>query len=400
MYSFEVLFPTRIIFGVGELNRLGQEAKTLGKKALLVTGGTSAKKTGLLHRVEQLLQAAEVPFVLFDRVEPNPRTTTVDAAARLARLADCDFLIAVGGGSVMDAAKAIAAAAYSGKPIYDYMRGNPANVGKELVSIKEALPLLTVPTVAATGSEANGTSVLTHWETHEKSSINGPGLIPKISILDPALTYTVPAHVTAEACADIFSHIFEAYLISKGYTHIQDGLAETLIRELVRFSTVAINDPSNEEARATLLWTSTLAISPFTLGGRGAGFPLHKLEHTLSGYHDIAHGRGLAILAIPYFRQVILQDRPDRLARMGRNCFGITEQDDRTAAEAAIEAVSRWFEQLGITQKLSDFGMSRDELLPMAKDTIRINGQGTDHIVSSRPLRVQDVLAIYEACYE
>ncbi|MFY0544827.1 iron-containing alcohol dehydrogenase [Brevibacillus sp. H7] len=399
MFPFEVLFPTRVLFGVGELARIGREAKTIGTKALLVTGGSSAKRTGLLDRVCSLLAGEEVPFVLFDRVEPNPRTTTVDAGAALARENGCDFIIALGGGSVMDASKAIAAAALSGRPIYDYMRGNPSGTGKDLVPVQQALPIVAVPTVAATGSEANGISVLTHWETHEKSSINGPGLIPKLAVLDPSLTYTVPPHVTAEACADIFSHLFEAYLISAEGTHVQDGFTETLIRLVAQFSRIAINEPENEEARSTLMWASTLAISPFTLGGRGAGYPLHGMEHTLSGWYDIPHGRGLAILSLPYFEQIILQDRPERLARMGRNCFGVTDEDDLGAARATIEAVSNWYRSMGITQRLSDFGITRDSLLPMARESIRIGGRGADCLTSSRPLYENEILAIYEACH-
>jgi alcohol dehydrogenase YqhD (iron-dependent ADH family) len=396
---FDVLFPTRVIFGVGELARIGREAKKLGKKALLVTGGKSSKATGLLERVCALLEEEALPYVLFDRVEPNPRTTTVDAGAAVAREQGCDHIIAVGGGSVMDAAKAMAVAAHAGRPIYDYMRGNPAGLWKELQPIQEALPILTVPTVAATGSEANGISVLTHWETHEKSSINGPGLFPRTAILDPSLTYTVPANVTAEACADIFSHLFEAYLISEDGTHVQDGFTETLIRLVVQYSTVAMERPADEEARSTLLWASTLAISPFTLAGRGAGYPLHGAEHPLSGFFDIPHGRGLAILTIPYFRQVIAQDRPERLARMGRACFGITETDDRAAADATIEAVRAWFTRMGITQRLSDYGIGRDQLPVLAEEAVRIGGRGADHLSSSRALYPNDILALYQACY-
>jgi alcohol dehydrogenase YqhD (iron-dependent ADH family) len=399
MFPFEVLFPTRVFFGVGELTRLGEEAKKLGSKALLVTGGTSAKRTGLLDRAGSLLAEAQVPFVLFDRVEPNPRTSTVDEGAALARREGCDFVIALGGGSVMDAAKAIATAALSGRPIYDYMRGNPSGTAKDLVPIQQALPIITIPTVAATGSEANHISVLTHWETHEKSSINGPGLYPKVAILDPSLTYTVPAHVTAEACADIFAHLFEAYLISAEGTHVQDGFTETLIRLVVQFSTIAINEPEHEEARSTLLWASTLAISPFTLEGRGAGFPLHGVEHPLSGYYDIAHGRGLAILSLPYFEQIILEDRPDRLARMGRHCFGVTETDDLAAARATIAAVRQWYASMGISQRLSDFGISKDSLAEMAREAVRIGGRGADHLSSSRPLYEREILALYQACY-
>jgi len=399
MLPFEVLFPTRIRFGAGESANIGREAKSLGSKALLVTGGSSSKRTGLLDRVCKQLDGEQVPYVLFDRVEPNPRTITVDAGARLARETGCDFVIALGGGSVMDAAKAIAAAALSGRPIYDYMRGNPSGTAKELVPIQAALPLMAVPTVAATGSEANGISVLTHWETHEKSSITGPGLIPQLAILDPALTYTVPPRVTAEACADIFSHLFEAYLISAEGTHVQDGFTETLIRLVVQHSITAIEEPAHEEARATLMWASTLAISPFTLAGRGAGYPLHAIEHTLSGFYDIPHGRGLAILSVPYFEQIILQDRPERLARMGRCCFGVTERDDDRAAVATIRAVQDWYQAMGITERLADFGIPRENLRPMARESVRIGGRGADHLSSSRPLFENEILAIYEACY-
>ncbi|MED4585362.1 iron-containing alcohol dehydrogenase [Brevibacillus choshinensis] len=398
MFPFEVSFPTHIYFGVGELRRLGQAAKSLGKKALLVTGGNAAKRTGLLDRVQALLQEAEVESILFDKIEPNPRTATVDAGAALARQHACGFVLAVGGGSVMDASKAIAAAAQSGRPIYDYMRGNPSGTGKVLVPVQEALPLMTVPTVAATGSEANNISVLTHWDTHEKSSINGPALYPKIAILDPSITYTVPARVTAEACADIFSHLFESYLISAEDTHVQDGVSETLIRLVVDHSLTAIEQPDHEEARSTLLWASTLGISPFATAGRGAGMPLHGVEHPLSGIYDMAHGRGLAILSLPYFKQVILEDRPERLARMGRHCFGVTEDDDWTAAEATIEAVKNWYERMGITERLSDFGVTRDSLTGMAQEAVTIGGRGVGHLPSSRKLNAEDIVKIYEAC--
>lgn len=398
MLSFEVSFPTHIYFGIGEINHLGEKAKRLGSKPLLVTGGNSAKRTGLLARVRTLLEAAQIEAILFDKIEPNPRTTTVDAGAAAAREHGCDFVIALGGGSVMDASKAIAAAALSGRPIYDYMRGNPRGTANELVPVQNALPLLTIPTVAATGSEANSISVLTHWETHEKSSFNGPALFPKIAILDPELTFTVPARVTAEASADIFSHIFESYLISASGTHVQDEISEGLIRSVVEHSLTAIEQPAHAEARATLLWASTLGISPFALAGRGAGMPLHGIEHPLSGIYDMAHGRGLAILSLPYFEQVILADRPERLARMGRKCFGIDITDDQACARATIEAVRQWYERMGITERLSDFGVTRDALPRMAEEAVHIGGRGVGYLPSSRKLNAEEIVSIYEAC--
>ncbi|WP_232697610.1 iron-containing alcohol dehydrogenase [Brevibacillus daliensis] len=398
MYPFEVYFPTHIYFGVGELRRVGTEAQKMGTKALLVTGGKSAKATGLLAKVEQLLQEASIPFVLFDQVEPNPRTSTVDAGGKLARESGCDFIIALGGGSAMDASKAIATVALSGRPSYDYMRGNPAGTAKELVPVNEALPLMAIPTVAATGSESNHTTVLTHWESHEKSSFTGPALYPKVAILDPAITYTIPARVTAESSADIFSHLFEEYLVGPNDVHVQDGIVESLIRQVVQFSVQAIREPNNEEARSTLLFASTLGISPFSRAGRNAGYPLHKVEHPLSGRYDIAHGRGLALLSLPYFEQVVMQDRPERLARMGRLCFGVVEENDVDAAKATIVAVSNWYQEMGITERLSDFGIVREDLFEVAKEAVRTGG-GKDCIPSSRNMTVEDVLAIYEGCY-
>ncbi|AUM63485.1 butanol dehydrogenase [Brevibacillus laterosporus] len=398
MYPFQVQFPTHIYFGVGELARVGTEARALGTKALLVTGGQSAKSTGLLAKVEQLLQEANVPYQLFDQVEPNPRTSTVDRGGQLARETNCDFVIALGGGSVMDAAKAIAAVALSGRSSYEYLRGNPQNTAKELVPVTEALPLLTIPTVAATGSEANNITVLTHWETHEKSSFSGPALFPKVAILDPSLTYTVPARVTAESSADIFSHLFEEYLVGPNDAHVQDGVTEALIRLVVEFSTVAMTEPDNEEARSTLLWASTLGISPFARAGRNAGYPLHKIEHPLSGHFDMSHGRGLAILSLPYFEQFVAIDRPERLARLGRECFRVKAESDQDAAQATIQAIAHWYQQMGITQRLSDFGISRDDLPVLAREAIRTGG-GIDHIPSTRALSTDDVLRVYEACF-
>ncbi|MET3291745.1 UNVERIFIED_CONTAM: alcohol dehydrogenase YqhD (iron-dependent ADH family) [Brevibacillus sp. OAP136] len=399
MIPYEVSFPTRVLFGCGELTKIGSEAAKLGHKALLVTGGKAVRAAGILQRAIQYLTESNVTPILYDRIEPNPRTSSVDAGAALAREHACDLVIAIGGGSVMDAAKMIALTAKSQRPAYDYMRGNPDGLFAQLATITDALPIITVPTVAATGSEANEKSVLTHWDTHEKSSMSAPALFPRTALLDPTLTYSVPSRVTAESSADIFSHLFEAYLISAPSTHVQDGITESLIRQVVHFAPIAFAEPRHEEARSTLLWASTLAISPFTLAGRGAGYPLHQLEHPLSGHYDISHGRGLSILALPYFRQIIAHDRPDRLARMGRQCFGVTHPDDQQAAFDTIDAVAAWFARLGITERLADFGIPHAALETLAEDAIRIGGRGSGSIAGSRPISLRDVLAIYEACY-
>ncbi|WP_018131226.1 iron-containing alcohol dehydrogenase [Effusibacillus pohliae] len=399
MLNFQLHMPTRILFGAGEVEKAGEEAAQYGRKLLLVTGRTATKKTGVLDRVVRSLQTAGLEVLVFDRIEPNPRAATIDEGGRIAREAKCNAVIALGGGSVMDAAKAIATVAVSNRPIHEYLAGGQTGLWKELLPIREALPVITIPTLAATGSEANSIAVVTNWETKEKASISGPALFPVVAILDPELTYTVPASYTADGCADIFTHLYEGYLTGEGNAHVQDEITEGLMRTVIRFSRTVLDDPTNYEARAAILWASTLALIGIAGAGRGGSFPLHQMEHPLSGHYDISHGRGLAILAPAYFRHVY-RDRPERFARMGRRVFGVQETDDLKAAEAAIAAVEAWFAEIGVAGSLKKQGIPRDALARMAADAVRIGGRGNGFIPGIRELREPDVLAIYEACYE
>lgn len=399
MLNFQLQMPTRIVFGKGEVDNVGREASKHGRKILLVTGRGSTKKTGVLDRVLRSLEGAGLEVIVFDRIEPNPRTTTVDEGGELARAEKCDLIVALGGGSAMDAAKGIAAAAVSGRPIYEYMVGNQTGLWKELLPIREALPVITVPTLAATGSEANSGAVITHWETNEKASISGPALYPVASILDPELTYTVPASYTADGCVDIFTHLYEGYLTGEGDAHVQDEIAEGLMRTVIRFAKTALEQPDHYEARASILWASTLALIGIAGEGRGGAFPVHQMEHPLSGHYDISHGRGLAILTPAYYRHVY-RERPERFAQLGRRVFGIQETDDLLAAEKTIDATEAWFKQIGVSDTLKNQGIQWDSLVRIASDAVRIGGRGKGYIPGIRELRETDVLSIYKACYE
>ncbi|MFC4769051.1 iron-containing alcohol dehydrogenase [Effusibacillus consociatus] len=399
MLNFQLQMPTRILFGAGEVGKIGAEAVKYGRKVLLVTGRTSTKKTGILDCVLEFLNGAGLEVLVFDRIEPNPRASTIDEGGRIAREEDCDLIVALGGGSVMDAAKAIAAVAKSLRPIHEYMAGGHTGLWKELLPITEALPVLTVPTLAATGSEANSIAVITNWETKEKASITGPALFPVVAILDPELTYTVPVSYTADGCADIFSHLYEVYLTGEEDAHVQDEISEGLMRTVIRFAKIALAEPTNYEARAAILWASTLALIGVAGAGRGGSFTAHQLEHPLSGHYDISHGRGLAILAPDYFRYVY-KERPERFAQMGRRVFGVQEADDLKAAEAAIQAVETWFEEIGVKDTLKNQGIPQDALPRIAADAVRVGGRGQGFIPGIRQLREADVLAIYQACYE
>ncbi len=400
MLNFTLHTPTRIVFGKGELARAGEIVKEFGSKALIVTGKSSTKQTGVLDRTIQSLEKSGIYYVVYDRVEPNPRAETVDEAAQIARAEKCDVVIGLGGGSSMDAAKAIATVALSGHPIHEYIRGNKTGLWKERLPIMEALPIVTIPTLAATGSEANGGAVITNWETKEKAGINGPALFPKVAILDPELTYTVPGHYTADGAVDMFTHLYEGYVTGDEHANVQDEITEALMRNAVQFAKTAIDHPTDYESRAHLLWTSTLALVGLTNAGRGGSYPVHAMEHTLSAYYDISHGRGLAILVPAYFRLVILKDRPHRLARLGRNVFHVTQADDTEAAKATIEALIRWFQEIGTYDTLKNIGINKEDLLPMAQETVRVGGLGQGTLASTHPLSVDEVLAIYEAVYE
>lgn len=399
MLNFQLHMPTRILFGKEEVENIGREAAKYGREIMVVTGRGSTKKTGVLERVLRSLKGAGLEVIVFDRIEPNPRASTVDEGGTIAREQKCDLIVALGGGSAMDAAKAIATVAVSGRPIYEYMAGNQTGRWKELLPIREALPIITIPTLAATGSEANSGAVITNWETNEKASISGPALYPVAAILDPELTYTVPPSYTADGCVDIFTHLYEGYLTGEKDAYVQDEIAEGLMRTVIRYAKTALDEPENYEARASILWASTLALIGIAGEGRGGSFPVHQMEHSLSGHHDISHGRGLAILTPPYYRYVY-KERPERFAQLGRRVFGIQEPDDLQAAEKTIEATEEWFKQIGVFDTLKKQGIPQDSLPRIAADAVRIGGRGKGYIPGIRELREADVLAIYEACYD
>ncbi|MGB8954585.1 MAG: iron-containing alcohol dehydrogenase [Tumebacillaceae bacterium] len=395
MLNFDLHMPTRIVFGRGEVERVGQEAAKLARKVLLVTGRTATRKTGVLQRVVDSLQGAGVEVVVFDRIEPNPRTHTVDEGGRIAREQNCELIIGLGGGSPMDAAKAIAAVAKSGIPSHEYISGNKTGRWKELLPVQDALPIMTVPTLAATGSEANSGAVLTHEETKEKGGVGGPALYPKVTIIDPELTFTVSPEYTADGAVDMFTHLYEAYLTGAEDAIVQDEITEGLMRVAVQYGPVAVKNPTDYEARSALMWASTLALIGLSSAGRGGAFPVHQMEHTLSAFYDISHGRGLAILAPAYFQRVGA-DRPQRLARLGRTVFGVHEADDKIAAQKTIDAMIEWFKSMNVYLKLSELGITRDSLQQMAEESVRVGGRGQDFIPATRNLDVAEVLAIYE----
>ncbi|MEZ5360098.1 MAG: iron-containing alcohol dehydrogenase [Candidatus Zixiibacteriota bacterium] len=395
MKAFTFYLPTKLIFGPGKLDQVGVEAIKLGKRALIVTGKRSASAHGIINRVTDYLEREGVEAVIFDKVEPNPRTSTVDEAGALARTNKCDMIIGLGGGSPMDAAKAIAVAAVEGTPIWDFIPHGQAPVKP----IKKALPILAIPTLAATGSEADAGGVITNWETHEKAVIGAPILFPKVSIIDPQLTTTVPKDYTIDGGIDIICHVIEGLFTGDDNTPIQDRFALSVIKTVMENLPKVMTDPTDVEARANLSWASAVALSGMVNSGRGGSYPIHALEHSLSGHYDISHGRGLALL-LPAIMEYSYTARPSKYAFLAEELFDI-HRDGQSDEDLANKGIARMKEFLQSVERfitMKDVGISDNAKFDaMADDALRIYGVNGKYLENPKKLYKEDILAIFKA---
>ena len=336
---------TEIIFGAGSIENLSGEAAKLGRKALLVTY-TDIRRIGLLDKVVQDLKAKNIEVAVFDKVQCNPRTTTVDEGAEFARREKPDFFIGLGGGSVMDTAKGIAVTSAGSSSVWDYIMHCAAPQSP-------IRPIMQVPTIAGTGSEMNPSAVLTHWESHIKMSLGGfPALQARVAIVDPALTLTVPIRQVKAGGVDILSHLIEYYLTDNTPHPLTDGISETGMKIVVEYLPRAIAHPDDIRALTELSWASTVAMSKFArLGGGGGNMTCHAVEHALSGYYDITHGEGLAALLPAWMRHFYRADNP-RFNALGKNVFG--EKD-------GLEDTEQFLESIGMRLRLGDLGCKLED---------------------------------------
>jgi alcohol dehydrogenase YqhD (iron-dependent ADH family) len=387
MLNFTFNLPTKLIFGPGEIEQVGTEAKMIGERALIVTGKRSASAFGFVNQVIDKLEKEGVAAVVFDKIEPNPRSTTVDEAAKIARENNCDFIIGLGGGSPMDAAKAIAAGAAMNEPIWNYILG-----GKTLT---KALPTLMIPTLAATGSEADAGGVITNWETHEKVPLIHPLLFPKVSIIDPALTVSVPKDYTIDGGIDIITHVIEGFFTGVDSTPIQDRFAMSITRTVMDSLPKVIADPNDIDARSQLSWCSAIALSGIINQGRGGNYPLHAMEHALSAHYDISHGLGLGLL-LPRLMKYTYESRPDKFAVMAKELFYVL--DDRPEMELAEISVNKMIEFLDSVERyitMAEAGIADDSKFEqMAEDTLRIYSP-TDFLSNPKKLYKDDIIEIF-----
>lgn len=370
MNNFTYNLNTRLIFGTGEFARLGEETRNLGRKGILVTGKSSMRKLGVLDRATQLLERAGVQVSIFAEVESNPRSTTVDRGARQAREFGAEVVISLGGGSALDAAKGIAVAALSGRPIWDFIYSGD---GRQVASHRHALPIVAVPTVAAAGSEFGGGSVITNWETHEKALLLGDHIFPRVSIIDPQLMTSVPPRTTGEGGIDIIAHALDNYISNTTTTPLQDRFSEGIFRTVIDYLESALKDGQDLEARTQLAWASVMANSGIVHNGRNGAGPMHFIEHTLSGHFDISHARGLAVVMPALFR-FNNEGNPAKYAQLARNVFFITDPSltEQERGERAIECLETWLRSVDMYTRLSELGITESCFEKIAEDTLRV----------------------------
>jgi alcohol dehydrogenase class IV len=345
--------PVRIVYGAGIIERLGREAKAIGQKAMIVTY-SDIRRVRLLDRVVENLKSNGVDTVIFEEVEPNPRSSTVDKGAKIARDNKIDLVIGLGGGSAMDTAKGIALASSGTDSVWNYIRGGTGEVKGPVP------PLIQVPTMAGTGSEVNAGAVITNWETHVKTGIGHRSLWAKLAIVDPEVTLTVPEKQTKAGAADIFSHVVERYVTDDSPSPMTDGIRETVMKMVVKYLPKALAHLDDIEARTQLSVASTTAMSSFVTWGDGGGvMSCHGIEHALSGYYDVTHGEGLAAL-LPAWMKFYLPEMKARFDLLGQNVFGKKD---------GIRATEEWLQSVGMRLRLRDMGCElerADEIAELA----------------------------------
>lgn len=388
MENFNFYAPTRILFGAGALSGLTGYFPDCVKTVLLAYGGNSVKTNGIYVQVTELLHSQGISYIELSGIEPNPKLSSVYEGIRLCRTHHVDAVLAVGGGSVIDCCKAVCAGVF-----YD---GDPWDLVLDHGKVKQALPLYTVLTIAATGSEMNGNGVISNPQTKDKKAIKSELLRPVCSVLDPTFTYTVPAFQTASGVADIMSHIFEGYFSHIEHAAVQDHMAEGLLKTCFEYGPIAVEEPDNYEARANLMWASSLALNGLLGSGKGGNWSCHPMEHPLSAYHDITHGAGLAVLTPAWMEYIISPDTVGKFADYGRNVLDIDpDLPDVELAETAIAMTRDFFLSLGLPGTLSELGVTGEHLEEMAEKAA--NDRLSNAYV---PLNKEDVLAIYRSCME
>ncbi|MGX1263270.1 alcohol dehydrogenase YqhD (iron-dependent ADH family) [Rossellomorea marisflavi] len=387
MNEFTFYNPTKLIFGKGQVEQLKDLVPQYGKKVLLVYGGGSIKKSGLYDQVTSVLKDIDAEVFELAGVEPNPRLTTVRRGVDICKEEGIDFLLAVGGGSVIDCTKAIAAGAK-----YD---GDAWDLVTKKAFASEALPFGTVLTLAATGSEMNAGSVITNWETNEKYGWGSPVTFPQFSILDPENTFTVPKNHTIYGMVDMMSHVFEQYFHNATNTPLQDRMCESVLKVVIETAPKLINDLENYELRETILYSGTIALNGMLQMGYRGDWGSHNIEHAVSAVYDIPHAGGLAIL-FPNWMKHNLNVNPARFAQLAERVWNV-DPEGKTQEEVALEGIEKlreFWSSIGAPSRLADYDID-DSKLDLIADKAMANGEFGNF--NNHQLNKEDTLSILRA---
>lgn len=385
MNNFTFCVPTDIRFGRDQIECLPEELKKYGKRVLLVYGGGSIKRTGLYEKIQSLLKEFEIYEL--SGIEPNPKLSSVRKGVALCKEHKIDVVLAVGGGSCIDASKHIACGAF--------YEGDPWDLVLDRSKVTGALPIAVVLTICATGSEMNSGAVISNEETNEKLEINTPLLYPALSICDPTYLYTLPAKQTAAGTVDIMSHVFEQYFQPNDGAYLTDRLAEAVLKTCIHYGPIALKEPENYEARSNLMWSSTVGLNHLLTVGKGGAWSVHPMEHELSAFYDITHGVGLAILTPAWMRYVLSDETVARFAMYARNVWDIEETDPYRAAQLAIDKTEEFFISLGMPSTLREVGIDHSRFAEMAEEAVRTSGIASRSYVH---LAKEDIVKIFEMC--
>ncbi|MBO6162161.1 MAG: iron-containing alcohol dehydrogenase [Eubacterium sp.] len=356
MENFTFYSPTFFVFGKDTENEVGQYVKQFGgSKVLIHYGGKSAKSSGLLDRVEAALAKEGIPFVSLGGVKPNPRSGLVYEGIELCRKENVDFILAVGGGSVIDSSKAMAAGVLYDGDFWDFYAGK--------AKIEKALPIGTILTIAAAGSEGSRDSVITREEDLMKRGASSDLLRAKFSILNPALTQTLPPYQTAAGITDIMAHLYERYLTNTKEVEVTDRLIEALLLTMKHEGPRVIADPNNYEARANIMWAGMMAHNNSVGVGRSQDWNSHNIEHELSALYDCAHGAGLAVTMPAVFKYVMNHDVM-RFAKAAVRIWGCQMDFDHPEVTAleGIEAFRRFLIDLGMPKNFEELGAKEEDI--------------------------------------
>ena len=389
MRDFEYYAPTKVFFGKEKHKEVGKIISEYGYRTIMLQyGKDSIKRNGIYDDVMSSLAEYGITVVEMGGVEPNPKVSFVSKAAKLARENNVEMILAVGGGSVIDSSKATAVAAVSECDVWDYStrKAFPQN----------ALPVACILTLAAAGSEMSSSAVLTNTELNMKRGFNSEFNRCKFAICNPELTYTVSKYQTACGIVDIMSHTMERYFTVCDPTDLTDRIAESILKSVINAGKVLMENPADYEARATVMWASSLSHNDLTGCGRENALAVHQLEHALSGEFDfIAHGAGLAVL-FPAWARYVYTKKPERFAQFARNVWDVEEDDDLKASLMGIEKMEEFFRFIEMPLALKEFNIPESSLERLA-DLCTFSKKRT--IKSYIDLGYDEILDIYKSCY-